>query len=245
MTEIPEIKDGRSDTIFRMAVSMATMSVDDIAARVVGLLIHDEGNLNRYQATLEICLEAFKLSLVPPQLPLSQAMRDVIAHRRHQIEDEGWTPEHDDADHDDGNLAASGAAYAINAADQINPYSQGDGNNEQPDFWMFEPKWWKPKDPRYDLVRGAALIVAEIEKMDRAAAPKPETCIACAEAFKEGDLVYNDVNGGCVHAGCLGPEQESYVGADDKLLLVGEPLPKPHKWIAPVLKHGEKANGPS
>jgi hypothetical protein len=27
--------------------------------------------------------------------------------------------------------------------------------------------WWKPKDRRRDLVRAAALIIAEIERLDR------------------------------------------------------------------------------
>lgn len=36
-------------------------------------------------------------------------------------------------------------------------------------FWPWQRKWWKPKDPRRDLVRAGALIIAEIERIDRAA----------------------------------------------------------------------------
>jgi hypothetical protein len=100
---------------------------------------------------------------------MSKAIEDVIAERRRQIDEEGWTPEHDD-EHDGGELAAAGAAYAINAADQLHPMSQGDGGNDQPIFWPWAPEWWKPKGPRRDLVRAAALIIAEIEKLDRAEA---------------------------------------------------------------------------
>lgn len=97
---------------------------------------------------------------------MSTAIEDVIAERQRQMAVEGWTPEHDD-EHDDGNLAAAGAAYAVNAADQLHPYSQGDGGNEQPIMWPWDAEWWKPKNPRRDLVRAAALIIAEIEKIDR------------------------------------------------------------------------------
>lgn len=36
--------------------------------------------------------------------------------------------------------------------------------------WPFPPRSWKPKDRRRDLVRAAALLVAEIERLDREAA---------------------------------------------------------------------------
>jgi hypothetical protein len=35
--------------------------------------------------------------------------------------------------------------------------------------WPWDLKWWKPTTPRRDLVKAAALIVAEIERLDRAA----------------------------------------------------------------------------
>jgi hypothetical protein len=92
---------------------------------------------------------------------------DLIAdERRRQIEQEGWTPEHDN-EHDAGELSAAGAAYAINAAEKLHPYSQGDGRDEQPMIWPWANDWWKPKDPMRDLVRAGALIAAEIDKLQR------------------------------------------------------------------------------
>jgi hypothetical protein len=35
--------------------------------------------------------------------------------------------------------------------------------------WPWSREWWQPKDRRRDLVRAGALIVAEIERLDRAA----------------------------------------------------------------------------
>jgi hypothetical protein len=38
-----------------------------------------------------------------------------------------------------------------------------------PAFWPWPPEWWKPCDRRANLVRAAALLIAEIERIDRAA----------------------------------------------------------------------------
>ncbi|MFG9185677.1 hypothetical protein ACEP1U_33590 [Pseudomonas aeruginosa] len=116
-----------------------------------------------------------------PGNSVPQAWLDVQAERRRQITAEGWTPEHDD-EHDSGELAAAGAAYALHAADHLNPYSQGDGGDEAPSCWPWhdgiagrgegpektEPAWWKPSTPRRDLVKACALALAEIERLDRA-----------------------------------------------------------------------------
>ncbi|MFK1044813.1 hypothetical protein ACIUWC_07105 [Pseudomonas aeruginosa] len=121
--------------------------------------------------------------LTQAQHSMPKAWLDVQAERRRQVEAEGWTPEHDD-EHDSGELAAAGAAYALHAADHLNPYSQGDGGDEAPSCWPWhdgiagrgegpektEPAWWKPSTPRRDLVKACALALAEIERLDRAAA---------------------------------------------------------------------------
>lgn len=36
-----------------------------------------------------------------------------------------------------------------------------------PPEWPFEPLMWLPKGPRYNLIRAAALIVAELERLER------------------------------------------------------------------------------
>jgi hypothetical protein len=87
-----------------------------------------------------------------------RVVAEVAAERQRQIEAEGWTPEHDD-EHDSGELAKAAASYA------------GDTrtfNAAAPVDWPWEQKWWKPRDRRSDLIRAAALIVAEIERLDRA-----------------------------------------------------------------------------
>lgn len=95
-----------------------------------------------------------------------KAAGDVLFERKRQIEAEGWTPQHDDA-HDPGELACAGASYALHAGCVLSPHD-GVGFDYAPPMWPTNwAEWWKPKDPRSNLVRAAALIIAEIERMDR------------------------------------------------------------------------------
>lgn len=103
--------------------------------------------------------------LVPGATP--SAILDVLAERQRQIQAEGWSLTHDD-EHDAGDMAAAGASYALNAADVLHPFSQGDGGGDMPDCWPWASVWWKPSSPRRDLVKACALILAEIERIDRA-----------------------------------------------------------------------------
>lgn len=102
---------------------------------------------------------------------LSTAARDVLAERQRQMGAEGWTPEHDD-EHDSGELAAAASAYAVAAADVLHPLSQGDGQYTRgtpPAAWPWD-NCFKPAPPRRMLVKAGALILAEIERIDRALA---------------------------------------------------------------------------
>jgi hypothetical protein len=99
---------------------------------------------------------------MPDNVPQTRAVLDVLRERFRQINDEGWSPEHDDA-HIGGELAIAAAAYAAEAAAHAN---DRDPKNP-PDFWPWEASWWKPSYRRRDLVKAAALIIAEIERLDR------------------------------------------------------------------------------
>lgn len=90
------------------------------------------------------------------------AIEDITAERKRQIESEGWTPEHDNT-HMDGMMATAGATYALNA------YGMAWASRPEgvPYTWPWGREWWKPSNPRRDLVKAAALIVAEIERLDR------------------------------------------------------------------------------
>lgn len=100
---------------------------------------------NFYRAEIK-AMAAELLSLRPPSV-----VREIAAERRSQIADGR------DADHDahlaDGDLAAAAAAYATS------------------DFalWPWSSEWWKPRDKRSNYLRAAALLIAEIERLDRKA----------------------------------------------------------------------------
>ena len=106
----------------------------------------------------------------------SQALKDVAAERQRQMSVEGWAPKHDDK-HDNNELAFAASCYAFHSAaaswdfeDDGTPYDI----HPAPKNWPWSPEWWKPKNPRRDLVKAGALILAEIERIDRAAAGKGE-----------------------------------------------------------------------
>jgi hypothetical protein len=106
----------------------------------------------------------------PTALGAISAWRDVLAERRRQVSAEGWTPGHDDEEHQDGTLALAAAAYAAHDAAQ-HFYSAGGSADvflrEAVDAlwpWAGRPKL---KDSRRNLVRAGALILAEIERIDR------------------------------------------------------------------------------
>jgi len=98
-------------------------------------------------------------------------IEEIAAERRRQIEVGGWSAEHDDG-HAHGDLCEAGAAYAINAgAHMLFGMSLPRLRHKPPSCWpKFWEERWKPTTPRRDLIRAAALIVAEIERLDRAAA---------------------------------------------------------------------------
>lgn len=96
----------------------------------------------------------------------NRAARDVLAERRRQVETEGWTPERDDM-HGDGQMAVAAGYYALSCG---YPYERDIGHGGRtPAYWPWAPSWWKPKDKRSNLVKAGALILAEIERIDRAA----------------------------------------------------------------------------
>ncbi|MER0547056.1 hypothetical protein AAA536_02290 [Pseudomonas aeruginosa] len=124
--------------------------------------------LNRISEKLERC-DALLAARAAQAGQVPQAWLDVQAERRRQIEAKGWTPEHDDL-YCSAELPRAAAAYILNGA-----------NDEAPAIWSFSAKWWKPRDARANYVRAAALILAEIERLDRAASLLSQEVPPCTE----------------------------------------------------------------
>lgn len=120
------------------------------------------GQSLRYDAVNSIGEIYRQMVAAAPGTEVPQAWLDVQAERRRQITAEGWTPEHDDK-HNGGELADAAACYALWAGG-INP-----GNWRE--FWPWAPEWLKHSEPRRMLVKAGALILAEIERLDRGGAP--------------------------------------------------------------------------
>lgn len=94
---------------------------------------------------------------------LTAAEIAVITERRRQVSEEGWTASHDDH-HSQGEMIEAAACYAVTAgASNRDPR----GEISVPPGWPWASVWWKPGTPRRMLVKAAALLVAEIERLDR------------------------------------------------------------------------------
>lgn len=103
---------------------------------------------------------------------ITMVCKDILVERIRQVEKEGWTPEHDD-EHVGGSLAKAAACYA---------FGEMLVNEASGQVWPWSEDWWKPSwpiDRRRDLVKAGALIVAEIERLDRVALEKQSKCRWC------------------------------------------------------------------
>lgn len=104
------------------------------------------------------------------QLGQSKATLDVVAERQRQISAENYTPDQDDAyTQNELTRAAEGYIHTVVSRGWTYESNPNDYECEEiPPFWPWADEHWKPKSPRRDLVRAAALIIAEIERIDRA-----------------------------------------------------------------------------
>ncbi len=118
---------------------------------------------------------------------MTKAAADVMAERWRQILAEGWTQEHDDA-HAHGEMADAAAAYAHAAALRMDEHNSGAFSLKPPKPWPFGLMDWKPGEPRRMLVKAAALLIAEIERIDRMAAKEAGRCPKCGEDWSEHDF---------------------------------------------------------
>lgn len=109
---------------------------------------------------------------------LTKALSDVIAERARQVVAEHFVAAHDDH-HVRGELAKAAAAYTVHSIVIADLRARGmdAASIEQvaaqgglPKFWPWQRSWWKPTTQRRNLVKAAALLVAEIERLDRAEA---------------------------------------------------------------------------
>lgn len=92
---------------------------------------------------------------------MHRAALDILTERRRQVQEEGWNSIHDDG-HDEDELALAAAYYALPqelreelAAAHI-------------PVWPWDECWRKPKGRIPDILRAAALLMAELARLYRA-----------------------------------------------------------------------------
>ena len=92
----------------------------------------------------------------------------IAAERIRQVEEKGWTLEHDDG-HRHGELAKVAATLAVATTDAVVRDEDGYGSGDNP--WGLESKLL---DPIRALVVAGALIAAEIDRLQRAPGARQE-----------------------------------------------------------------------
>lgn len=104
------------------------------------------------------------------------APMEILIERSRQINAEGYTTVHDD-EHTSGEIAAAACAYVFAAAERLNPLGAGFPGFTESDPPMMMPMGWrfKPEEPRRMLVKAAAMILAEIERLDRKAVSEADS----------------------------------------------------------------------
>lgn len=111
---------------------------------------------------------------------VSKALIDVMNERDRQENEEHFAADRDDG-YVKGELAQAAASYTVHSVVIASLRTQGlpvdkieaiAAANGTPRTWPWAPEWWKPGSQRRNLVKAAALLVAEIERLDRAAGAK-------------------------------------------------------------------------
>jgi hypothetical protein len=105
-----------------------------------------------------------------------RAAHDVLAERLRQVEAEGMTNDGDDR-YRAAELPRAAASYILNG-----------GNDEAPYIWPWAKSWWKPRDARANYVRAAALLLAEIERLDRAASAESRAANLVVDTMDHAQL---------------------------------------------------------
>jgi hypothetical protein len=93
--------------------------------------------------------------------PLEQfsAIGMIAAERARQVEVEGFVAEHDDLANIDGELAYAAACYAVPECSREGMIANG--------MWPWDRSWLKNGDRMRELAKAGALIVAEMERINR------------------------------------------------------------------------------
>lgn len=136
------------------------------------LLFTEEGlalALNRVKAYPDLSAELIADEIFNNQennASISAAIIDVIAERQRQITGEGFTPEQDDK-YDRAEMVSAALSYIRLATIWKDKDPDCYRKSSAPMSWPWLSEYWKPTNPRRDLIKGIALLIAEAERRDR------------------------------------------------------------------------------
>ena len=99
-----------------------------------------------------------------PKIGTEAVLEEIHHERKRQVVVEGMSRLHDDA-YTRNELALAAMSYCQSGS--VAAFDTTPLKVRPPIFWPWSKDWWKPKDKRRDLTRAAALVVAEIERLDR------------------------------------------------------------------------------
>lgn len=98
--------------------------------------------------------DGFDVCIVSLPEEVTDGVSLIAAERDRQVNEEGWTDEHDDQ-HANESLSVAAACYALPTNLRFTIMH----------LWPWARKWWKPSPDRIrDLTKAGALIAAEIDR---------------------------------------------------------------------------------
>jgi hypothetical protein len=120
------------------------------------------------------------MTMIEPGDDTVSGIELIAFERMRQLDQEGWTAEHDDT-HMEGELALAAVTYAMPPARRdgevwINTAGDDDLRLGRRPFsavtWPWKDSWWKPtpQDRIRELAKAGALVAAEIDRVQRAEA---------------------------------------------------------------------------
>ena len=164
---------------------------------------------------LEARLEPITPRDLDPGHPIRRAVVDIVAERQDQISRHGWSRDHDDT-HTDGAIANAAADYASTGQQPIGT------------SWAYLSKVIDKEPRRRQLVKAGALIIAEIERLDRQHAREATAPAPSVDVITSAELIANtDSARGAVRVPGEAADQRIY----------GQPQAEPtpaRKWVDEV-----------
>ncbi|WP_339884270.1 hypothetical protein [Vreelandella maris] len=121
---------------------------------------------------------------------MSKAIIKAMEERLRQIDDEGFTGEHDDA-YIQGTLSNAAECYA-RAAKLMLQQTLDSELPATPMNWPWHRSWWKPSpDPKRNIIKAMALLAAEYDRIERYEAPDANTVSISKTVWSTNDEEFN------------------------------------------------------